>query len=496
MKLNYIAAFAFAVALASCDILDKEPSNQWESETAIQTVDDLIYAVNGVYESQTNSIDGGTNPFGSYAGDFGLFADLKGSDYQCVGNNNQATDISKYMATATSSMPESIYKRFYLSIARVNKVLEQVEEAGLSGEDVEACKGELYALRALFHFDLARVFAQLPTVVPDKLDEPDMGIVLSTQSYDETFVPQRATLRETYESILADIKKAIDIMEPIADTKDPNSTRGHMNYWATLALRARVNLYLDELNIDDTTKHNEQALTDAETIINSGKYKLYSRADYTSVWAKEFTDESIFEIQVTSLYNPQRNSLGYYTDPAGYAEAGMSDSFVKEFIGEESTYAYKTTDVRVSEGMIAEESDGGENQAYYTQKYPGRDGQIYVNNPKVFRLSEMYLIAAEAALKTNDVTKAAKYIDDLRQQRIEGYVAGTTTTVTIEDILTERRLELNGEGHMAWDMWRNNEAVNNPAVGEVKPAAYNAVFPIPQANINVSHGALKQNSGF
>ena len=147
--------------------------------------------------------------------------------------------------------------------------------------------------------------------------------------------------------------------------------------------------------------------------------------------------------------------------------------------------------------MIAKKADSyGDNEAYYTQKYPGRDGQIYVNNPKVFRLSEIYLIAAEAALKTNNNPKAAKYIDDLRLHRIEGYAEGSTTDVTIDDILTERRLELNGEGHMAWDMWRNGKSINNPVAKEVKPGAYNAVFPIPQANINTSHGALKQNHGF
>ena len=178
---------------------------------------------------------------------------------------------------------------------------------------------------------------------------------------------------------------------------------------------------------------------------------------------KEFTNESIFEFQTTSLYNPQRNSLGYYTDPTGYAEAGMSDSFVADFV-KNPAYA---KDIRVSEAMIAEEDDGtGKNKAYYTQKYPGRDGQIYVNNAKVFRLSEVYLIAAEAALKTNN-PDAREYIDDLRKERISGYVDGTTTNVTLDDILTERRLELNGEGHMAWDMWRNGKSVNNPAAGEV-----------------------------
>ena len=55
-KLHYIAAFALGLSAAACDVLDKEPSNQWESSTAIQSYDDLVYAVNGVYESQTGAI--------------------------------------------------------------------------------------------------------------------------------------------------------------------------------------------------------------------------------------------------------------------------------------------------------------------------------------------------------------------------------------------------------------------------------------------------------
>lgn len=489
MKFNYIVAFAFTMALASCDILDKEPSNEWESGTAIQTLDDLTYAINGVYESQTSSIDNGSNPFGSYAGDFGLFADMKGGDYKCIGSNNQATDISKYKATATSAMPENIYKRFYLSIARINKILEQVKEAGLSGSEVEAYIGELYALRALFHFDLARVYAKLPTTAAS-LNEN--GIVLSTETHSSDYIGKRATLKETYESILNDLDTAINTMEAIENTHDKNKTQGHMNYWGALALRARVHLYLDNLNVNNTTEHNKLALEDAKTVIEKSPYSLYKYSDYTSVWAKEFTDESIFEIQVTSLYNPQRNSLGYYTDPTGYAEAGISDSFIEEFV---QNPAYEN-DIRVSIGMIKEESDEGKNQGYYTQKYPGRDGQIYVNSPKVIRLSEVYLIAAEAALKTVGSSAAASYIDALRAERIANYTKGTTTNVTLKDILNERRLELNGEGHMAWDMWRNGESVNNPERGEVKPGDDLTVFPIPQAEINVSQGILEQNEGY
>ncbi|WP_256593171.1 RagB/SusD family nutrient uptake outer membrane protein [Bacteroides thetaiotaomicron] len=52
----------------------------------------------------------------------------------------------------------TILQTLYLSLARINKVLEGVKKSGLEGAEVDVQVGELYALRALFHFDLARLF--------------------------------------------------------------------------------------------------------------------------------------------------------------------------------------------------------------------------------------------------------------------------------------------------------------------------------------------------
>ena len=71
-------------------------------------------------------------------------------------------------------------------------------------------------------------------------------------------------------------------------------------------------------------------------------------------------------------------------------------------------------------------------------------------------------------------------------------------SVTIDDILTERRLELYGEGHNAWDTWRNKKAVTNAQVpaGPINYDDYRTVMPIPVSEINVSNGKLKQNEGY
>ena len=466
MKFKYLTILTFATAMVSCDVLDKEPADSWESSSAITSYEDLVYAVNGVYESQTWT--SATSSRGIYSGDFTLYADMKGEDFQCIGKNGQATDVSWYLATPTSLSPETFYFSFYQSLARVNKVIEQVAEVGLSGDEVEQQLGELYAL-----------YAKIPSTVNDMNSE--LGITLATQTFPANYIGERTSLAKTYETIFSDLDTAL---QKLANMKD--KTTGHINYWGALALRSRVHLYMDNA---DGTDHNALALKDAKEVIENSPYKLYSIGDYLSVWSQQFTpSENIFEIAVTSQYNAQRNSLGYYTHAEGYAEAAISDSF-KQLLASQPA-----GDVRKE--LIAEETDNGNNTGFYTQKYPGYNGEIYVNNPKVIRLSEVYLIAAEAALKSiddNGVT-AAKYINDLREKRITGY--SDVNTVTLDEILKERRIELNGEGHMAWDMWRNKKSVNNPKVGKIDYTDYRTILPIPQAEINTSHGVIKQNFGY
>ena len=469
MKKIYLPILLLTLAVSSCDTFDKVPSSEWPSEGAIKTLEDLQFSVNGVYESQTSSIDAGTNPRGSYAGDFFLYADQRGSDFKAIGSNKQTVDVYAYQATKNSSDSYYFYKRFYLSLARINKVLEGVKKSGLEGAEVDVQVGELYALRALFHFDLARLFAKLPC----NAQASDPGIVLSTEVFESGYTAERATIAKTYETILDDLKTALDNLPETSKVV----TAGHIDYWGARALRARAYLYMNE---------NSKALEDAKYVIEKSPYKLYTRDEYETVWTKVGSSESIFEFLITSLYNAQRNSLGFYTHAEGYAEAGITEGF-KTFLQE------RPEDVRST--LIAEESDGGDNEGWYIQKYPGRDGEIYVNNPKVIRLSEVYLIAAEAALKAGGADPAS-YINDLRKQRIAGYE--DVASVTIDDILTERRLELYGEGHNAWDTWRNKKAVTNAQVpaGPINYDDYRTVMPIPVSEINVSNGKLKQNEGY
>jgi hypothetical protein len=118
----------------------------------------------------------------------------------------------------------------------------------------------------------------------------------------------------------------------------------------------------------------------------------------------------------------------------------------------------------------------------------------------VIRLSEMYLIGAEAALQLGDNNAAATYINVLRTRAAKktpvDYTAAmqiTASDVTLDFILDERARELAGE-HIRWfDLKRTGKLLDrihtyNPDVTQVKE--YNRLRPVPQTQIDaLSNGA-------
>ena len=122
----------------------------------------------------------------------------------------------------------------------------------------------------------------------------------------------------------------------------------------------------------------------------------------------------------------------------------------------------------------------------------------------VLRLSELYLIAAEAAVKLNNNDKAVKYLDAIvSRANPEKTVQGKT--VTLDDVLLERRKELFGEGHRFFDALRNHQSTKEfPEISETSHLKmvdesvsfdwnyYRVVLPIPKAEMN-SNPNMQQN---
>jgi len=128
-----------------------------------------------------------------------------------------------------------------------------------------------------------------------------------------------------------------------------------------------------------------------------------------------------------------------------------------------------------------------------------KGGVAAATNIKVIRLSEVHLIAAEAAfnLPTPDMAKAALYLNNIRK-RAPGLALATDATVTMDMITNERSKELFAEGHRFFDMMRWNKSIEFndefifPAViishreKIINRTFYKTILPIPQNEIDAN----------
>lgn len=498
MKTKYLVlGVVAAMTLSSCsDFLDREPSAELPSGTAIKTVTDLQYALNGVGNDLTGYMTGYERM--TYGSEFTLFGDVRCNDFAVIDDNGQTSELNKYNYDSNGNFPDYGYKVFYKALADANSALANIPNVTNGDEaTINNIKGQLFAWRGLLHFDLARMFCRIPSTVADPSQE--LGLVLADRVFPRNYKGIRTDLKSTYEFIIQEFTDALPLLKKTSDT-------GYFNYYAALALRARAYLYMGEY---------DKALADAKKVIAESGYKLYNTGNYIASWSNRGGDESLLELLITPEFNAQRYAPGYFTDATGYAECGFNvDGYLYQYLSSHPK------DIRSK--LIKDQTAKSYRYAagYYPNKYPGRDNNIYVNNPKIIRLSEVYLIAAEAQWhldntslvdvpetdKDGNVVKtvrrfdlagtsaaAAQYINAIQENRIEGYE--NVTSVTLENILHQYEIELFCENQITFAYWRNKQIVKDMQGRSFDYDNPKDIMPIPQAECDYNK-ELQQNPGY
>lgn len=479
MKKIYLAmGIAAGLLFSSCSgFLDQDPSVELPTESALSNTDDLRNAINGVAYSM---LDGNRSGRMTYFSEFSLFADVRCNDFKVTEDNNQLGELRQYNYIPKGSFNDYGYYYYYNALANVNNALQSIDKGQIEGKEatINDYKGQLLAWRGMLHFDLARMFCYIPTTVTDP--SKSLGLVISDQVFDKSYKGTRTDLASTYTFIIKQFTDALSLLSK-------SQENGYFNYYAALGLRARAYLYNGQYT---------EALADAKEVIEQGGFKMLTRDNYVEAWSKEGADETILELLQTEKYNEQRYAPGYYCDATGYSENAFNEEgYLYKYL-----VANKDKDVRA--GLIKNQTskeDYGSSAGYFPGKYPGRNGNLYVNNIRILRLSEMYLIAAEAQWHIDnpgsyDLQKtsanAAQYINAIDKNRIEGYT--DKASVTLEDILHEYEIEMFCENQITFAYWRNHQSVTNQMNQEVKYNAYNTIMAIPQAECDYNKD-LQQN---
>lgn len=458
-----------STSFVSCSKDSLEPSvvdKENISINPISTEAQLRAAVNGAYKYMSSA---------SYYGrDYIIYNEVHSDNSLSNGNSGRFVNEAEFRTLLTSGYAADTWAAIYQVVAMSNIAINAEVIEG-NPDNINAIKAEAYALRALAHFDLMKLYGQ-------------QNVTRSSQSLAVPYVTTYGTITAENFTRLPlidfDAKLTADLDEALALTNSKITVKTAFNKQSILALKARINLYLAPFLGDAKYKIAYDAASEAMALGGT----VATASDFVSIFKSgQVGENSVFELQFLSNDNLSTDSLYQIYNATPYGDVYMARE-VKE-----NLFA-NTSDIRGSlvnnvTVVIDEKTKETQTVLRNTGKYVDR-----ADNVKIIRFEEIVLTAAEAAFKTGNISEALTLTNSIAGNRgISLY-----TSVTLEDIITERRKEFISEGFRFDDLMRlqmdipqisGRKAENTPAYGDPRLA-----FPIPQAETNVS--PIQQNQGY
>lgn len=435
------------------------------------------------------------------------------------GDSPEAKQIDQFKIDTHNSFLDNLWRGHYQAIGTANQALAVLNNATFDEATKKRFIAETRFLRGFYYFDLVRLFGGVPLI----LQVPNIKDTAADYLY------VKKPVDSVYAAIVADLQYAADNL-PLRG--ESGAVDGRANRGAAEAFLAKVYLYM---------KNYQKAYDLSKDIINSGKYSLVPYPYYAQIFRENAINgaggvnntESIFEVQtaknttcdaISKLYSNgqgpratkgwvnQQNGIVYNGD-LGFGFNNPSQSLVSAYdeLGD-STRKFGTVifiqptggnnaGTTLWDGFRIPTQDSVQNPRYNYKAYhsPFKESEACGgpndkdNKPKNIRLmrfAEVLLINAEAAVQIGNSGDAQSALDAIRTR------AGLTSVpATLDNIYRERRVEMAMECDRFFDLVRTNRAVQ--FLGPLGfQANRNEVFPIPQNQIDLSGGKLKQNPGY
>ena len=448
MKRIFSITFAFAILAftTGCDkLLNIEPSQQISDKVALNSDDNVKSVLIGAYSEFALP--------GIYGGNILRNAELLAGngELQWVGTYIDPRQIFNKTMIASNSEVDAQWEDSYAVINTTNNILSALQV--VNEADRDRVEGEALFLRGLMYFDLVRFFGQQyePGAENTQLGVP--VVLTPTTGIDKSSFVSRNTVEEDYTQVLADLKLAVS---KLPEDNDVYASKGAAN-----ALLARVYLQKGDF---------AAARDAADAVISSGRYQLMP------TYAEEFnndnnTVEDIFATQIT----PQ-DRFSSMTEFFSVLQYGGRDGDIDILDGHLNLY---------SPGDTRKDLFFMGNGAWRSGKWNNLYGIV-----NLFRLAEMYLVRAECNQRLGTAVGATP-VEDFNIVHTRAGLA-PVASVTLDNILLERRLELSFEGFRIHDVRRLHENVATYAYNDPK-----LLYPIPEREIQ-ANPALKdqQNPGY
>lgn len=470
--------------------LETSPTSDYDETFIFTTTANGLAAINGMHKAMIAQYESRQNLSGYTS--IMLYMDALGEDlvFPTQGNGWWISELRWLIQHNTNATTLYFcYRFFYKLISNANMILEQVDGATGSEGEKKMIKGQALAYRALCHFWLVQLFAE--RYDKDKAND-GLGIVIRTRSGSEK--QARETVAKAYEQILADLDESARLLSDPENTYTP-AHKSNFRPCVVKGLRARVALTMQDWA--NAKKYAQEA-------IDEFKGKLM--------------DEEQYNEGFNSLSNPEwmwgfeqiESQTLYFYGFMAYMSYNFNSSNIRscpKCINKLLYDKISATDIRKGlwdpTGKAYDLPTGSFNKyPYMNRKFKVADYTSSVADAVYMRLSEMYLIVAEAKARLGE-NDAADYLYTLVSQRDPQYTRSAKTgNELIEEILDQRRIELWGEGFRFIDLKRlnapldrrnsnHNEAVSNTMY--VPAGDLRWQFLIPQSEINSNEGIVVQN---
>lgn len=510
-KIFVIMLSVLSLGLTSCE-MDLKPYDAIPDTEALKTYNDFVNMRVGLYSPLR----------GLNSGDFILTPEIMTDNFNAVvGFSNTYGDMYRWQFNTQTSDFENIWGSFQGLIGRCNYIITYSADVNLDDEEtftetqvkeINQIIGEAYFLRAYSLFNLAQYFCA--DYEASTASKENSGVAFQTvyaPSSSNSTYPGRSTLEETYVQISEDVKMAKALIPSELTNLNKANPLAYVSQDVITAFEARVALAKDEY---------ETAYTKAEELINSGRYALCADADeLVDMWHNDNTPEAIWQLPI-----PSADELASQTGARFLPYTpGSSPDYIPtgDFLN-----IFTNKDLRIKAYFKAENittTAGGTGMVLEFNKYPD-DSNIhqnvvktengrFQNEPKVFRIAEMYLIAAEAYAQKGNVPKGSFYLNELQRNRFRNFseVNYVNATELMNEIKNERRREMVCEGTRLFDLKRWHMGVTRtttqqddlclfPGSSITTKLAKSAddpkmIFPIPKAEID-ANPQIKQNDGY
>lgn len=494
MKNKMWILLAMATLFAGCtDWLNVRPNSQEPASTMFNTYDGYQNALIGCYtKMKSKTLYGGALNITTieYLAQHWDFSNTKGT---AVKDFAELIKNFKYDDDNFKNDIQSIFDGLYGIVVQANTIIKAMPMTGEAAiEDEHArgvIEGEAYAIRAFCHFEVLRLFGQVPS-----------GTIAVRLPYTENVsreAPPYYNYEEFVVKIADDLNTAIALLaehDPIVEmnVKDIDDTYKEMddflrfrklrlNYWAVKALQARYCLYVGKtaeahaaaMEIIDASSTDKGFVLDQASLKTDFENKYFAAPTECLFVLNNHQIKDYIQTWFTGL---DRSDAVLYMSPQKLADPQMFGASISA-----------STDTRYKNLWTHEKKDQynsiiPEIKKYdqsETDKLSTRVLMLYKQIMPMLRLAEVYLIAMETS---DDLTQINSLYEQFNISRNLLPKPFASKTEAIETIHREYRCELIGEGQMFFLYKRLNAQQMLWRKEKINESDY--IIPLPETEID------------